>query len=218
MRQIIAIGDSNTWGLNPVLKDRYPENVRWTGILRKRLGRKGIQLKEEGLCGRTTAFEDPQREGLNGAKKIPEILAENPEASGAVIMLGTNDCKKVFGASPEEIGRGLERCLDLLETRIRPARILVVSPILLGPDVWKPEKDPEFDRRSVKVSAELKRVYAGIAGRRGHPFLAASDYAAPSTFDDEHLNAEGHGALAEAVFRAVSGFPGTDGEERRVAG
>ena len=30
MKQIIAFGDSNTWGLNPVLKNRYPENVRWT--------------------------------------------------------------------------------------------------------------------------------------------------------------------------------------------
>lgn len=37
MKQIIAFGDSNTWGLNPVLKNRYPEDVRWTGLLRKKL-------------------------------------------------------------------------------------------------------------------------------------------------------------------------------------
>ena len=218
MRQIIAFGDSNTWGLNPVLQERYPENVRWTGILRNRLGRKGLSLKEEGLCGRTTVFDDPYREGLNGAKKIPEILRENPKVSGAIIMLGTNDCKKVFGASPEEIGKGLERCLDLLETRIRPECILVISPIFLGRDVWKPEKDPEFDRRSVRTSVELKRIYSGIAGRRKHLFLAASDYAEASPFDDEHLNAEGHSALAEAIFQTITGFPETDSEERRVAG
>ena len=45
MKQIIAFGDSNTWGLNPVLKNRYPENVRWTGLLRKKLSRSGFALE-----------------------------------------------------------------------------------------------------------------------------------------------------------------------------
>ena len=48
MKQVIAFGDSNTWGLNPVLKNRYPENVRWTGILRRKLSHKGFLLVEEG--------------------------------------------------------------------------------------------------------------------------------------------------------------------------
>ena len=67
MKQMIAFGDSNTWGLNPVLNSRYPENVRWTGLLRKKLSREGILLVEEGLCGRTTVFNDPIRKGLKGA-------------------------------------------------------------------------------------------------------------------------------------------------------
>ena len=67
------------------------------------------------------------------------------------------------------------------------------------------EKDPDFDRRSVSVSAGLKTVYSRIAERRNHLFLAASDYVTPSVYDDEHLNAEGHSILAEAVFRTLSG-------------
>ena len=102
MEQIIAYGDSNTWGLNPVLKNRYPENVRWTGILRSRLGRIGIALAEEGLCGRTTVFRDLRREGLVGAEDIPQALTRNPQASGAIVMLGTNDCKKTFGATAKD--------------------------------------------------------------------------------------------------------------------
>ena len=205
MKQIIAFGDSNTWGLNPVLKTRYPENVRWTGILRSRLQRFGLLLKEEGLCGRTTVFEDPHRTGLKGAEDVSRVLSGNPEATAAIVMLGTNDCKKVFRASAEEIGKGLERCLDAFETGIAPERILVISPILLGENVWRPEKDPEFDRRSVSVSAGLKAVYEAIARRRNHLFLAASDYAGPSGYDDEHLNAEGHGALADAVYGILAG-------------
>ncbi len=206
MEQIIAFGDSNTWGLNPVTGTRYPEHIRWTGILRNRLSRKGFLLAEEGLCGRTTVYEDPRRAGLKGVESIPGVLARNPEASAAIVMLGTNDCKKVFSASAGEIGNGLQRCLDAFETKIRRERILVISPIILGRDVWKPEKDPDFSRQSVRVSAELKEVYSEIARKRRHPYLAASDYAAPSPYDDEHLNAEGHSALAEAIYRAVSGF------------
>ena len=203
MKQIIAFGDSNTWGLNPVLRSRYPENVRWTGLVRKRLSREGIVLVEEGLCGRTTVFDDPDRERLKGADDIPGILARKEEAFGAIVMLGTNDCKTVFGLTAEEIGKGLEECLDLFEKGIRPEHILVISPVVLGADVWKPEKDPAFSRASVRVSAELKAVYSRIAQKRGHLFLAASDIVSPSSYDDEHLNAEGHGRLAEEIGRIL---------------
>ena len=205
MNQVIAFGDSNTWGLNPVLKNRYPENIRWTGLLRKKLGRHGFALVEEGLCGRTTVFEDPHRPGLKGEDAVAGILSVNQSPSAAIVMLGTNDCKTVFGASAEQIGKGLERCLDRFESRIHPERILVISPVTLGKDVWKPEKDPEFSRESVRVSAELKEVYSKIAGKRGHLFLAAADYVRPSRYDDEHINAEGHGILADAVYRTLAG-------------
>ena len=180
MEQIIAFGDSNTWGLNPVLKNRYPEHARWTGILRNRLSRHGFLLTEEGLCGRTTVFEDPGRTGMKGLEDVPRILVRNPRASAAIIMLGTNDCKKAFHASAEEIG------------------------VVLGKDVWRPEKDPEFDQRSVLVSAGLEAVYAKLARKRGHLFLAASDYVSPCGFDDEHLNAEGHEVLADAVCQVLT--------------
>ena len=203
MKQAIAFGDSNTWGLNPIMKNRYPENTRWTGILRRRLSRMGLQLVEEGLCGRTTVFEDPHRCGLNGAEDVARVLSRSPGATAAIIMLGRNDCKKIFRASAREIGAGMERVLDAFENRIARDRILVISPVILGRDVWKPEKDPDFDRRSVTVSADLKAIYGELAHRRGHLFLAASDYVNPSEYDDEHLNAESHGILADAVYRVL---------------
>ena len=110
----------------------------------------------------------------------------------------------MFDATAEEIGKGLERCLDRFESEISPEHILVIAPAALGKDVWKPEKDPAFSRKSVRVSAELKAVYSKIAGKRGHLFLAAEDYVSPSRFDDEHINAEGHGILAEAIYRTLT--------------
>ena len=198
MKQILAFGDSNTWGLIPGTGERYPEYIRWTGILRKAAAKTGYTVLEDGVCGRTTVFRDPLRSGRKGLDSIAQYRTED-RLSAVVLMLGTNDCKKVFRATPQQIGCGLEQCLNRFETLVSPERILVVSPLLLGREVWRPEKDPAFDRQSVETCAALKDVYAGIAARHGSAFLAASDHAAACHVDEEHLNAEGHERLAAAI-------------------
>ena len=198
MKQILAFGNSNTWGLVPGTPERYPEHIRWTGILRKAAAPYGYTVLEDGVCGRTTVFQDPSRSGRKGLESLARYKPADA-IDAAILMLGTNDCKKAFRATPEQIGCGLEQCLLQLETLVPPDRILVLSPILLGKDVWKPEKDPAFDRISVETSAALKAVYQRIAEKHGVHFLAASDHAEASPVDDEHLNAEGHEHLASAI-------------------
>ena len=112
MKQILAFGDSNTWGLIPGTGERYPEHIRWTGILRKAVAKRGYTVLEDGVCGRTTVFRDPFRSGRKGVDSLAQYKTEN--LSAAILMLGTNDCKAVFRASPEQIGSGLEQCLDQL--------------------------------------------------------------------------------------------------------
>lgn len=198
MKQILAFGDSNTWGLVPGTGARYPEHIRWTGILRKAVAPLGFNLLEDGVCGRTTIFEDPDRSGRRGLDSVSHYSGTE-ELSAVILMLGTNDCKKIFRAAPEQIGNGLEQCIARFEALLSPEKILVVSPVLLGQGVWNPDKDPAFDRLSVGTCAALKDVYAGIAFRKGCAFLAASDYASVSHLDEEHMNAEGHERLAAAI-------------------
>ena len=137
------------------------------------------------------------------------MLEKNYPLDGAVIMLGTNDCKTFYGADPKTIGEGLEKCLDELEKYIEPQNILVISPIRLGEDVGNPEKDPEFNDASVETSRHLKEEYRKIALKRGNRFLAASDYATASSVDDEHLDENGHKELAGAIIGKL--------EEMRIA-
>ena len=202
MKQILAFGDSNTWGLIPGSGERYPEHIRWTGILRKAAASYGYRVLEDGVCGRTTVFQDPSRFGRRGLDAI-DRYREADSLSAVILMLGTNDCKTVFRASPEQIGCGLEQCLIRFEQLIPPEKILVVSPLLLGKDVWKSEKDPAFDKQSVRTCAALKDIYRKIAERRGCAFLAASDHAEACHVDEEHLNAEGHEHLAAAILSGL---------------
>lgn len=200
MKSVLAFGDSNTWGLIPGSKEpeRYPRELRWTGVLQNICPL--VRIIEEGLCGRTTALEDESRPGRNGAKALELILKMHHPLDAAVAMLGTNDCKSVYSASSAAIGKGMELCLDVMEGYIPPHRILLVSPMRLGPDVWRQEKDPEFGKQSIVTCRELRDVYRGIAEKRGTAFLAASDHVRADSADDEHMNEEGHRIFALAVY------------------
>lgn len=198
MRQIVCFGDSNTWGYNPCNGERLAWGVRWTSILQDRFSGKNIRIIEEGLCGRTTIFDDPLRPGRKGIDLFPVIL-ETHCPSNIVIMIGTNDCKTVYGASPDVIGKGIIRLLKQARQILPHSNILLISPIYLGDDVWKNEFDPEFSSESVKVSQKLKEVYMNIAKDYNVDFLAASDYAKCSEDDQEHMGPQGHKALADAI-------------------
>ena len=205
MKRILAYGDSNTWGFDPVTwgsvpmtLERYPEDIRWTGLLQKALGKDALVL-EEGLCGRTTAFDDEECDGRNGLMALPAILKANQPLDAAVIMLGTNDCKSAFNASSKEITAGLELCLKKLLDVVAPENILLISPLYLETAAF----DFGFNDRSIAVSRELKQDYKELADKYNTAFLAASDHAKASSLDGQHLTEEGHRALFEAVLKSI---------------
>ena len=43
---------------------------------------------------------------------LPAILESHRPVDTIVLMLGTNDCKSVYSATPEVIGQGIEQLLD----------------------------------------------------------------------------------------------------------
>ena len=201
--KILFYGDSNTWGLIPgsYPQKRYPWETRWTGLLQESLP--DVRVIEEGLCGRTTIFEDSYRPGRKGVSSLATILKNHTSLGAVVLMLGTNDCKSIYRASAQVIGNGIEECLKEIEKVVPAEKILLVSPIFLGEDVWREDKDPEFEKSSIAVSHELKDVYRSIAKKHGNAFLAASDYADADPADNEHLNEKGHRAFAGAVYEKL---------------
>lgn len=138
-----------------------------------------------------------------GSDMLPVLLESHNPINIVVLMLGTNDCKSYYHASAEVIGKGIEKLIEQIWNYSQSVKILLVSPILLGQEVWKTEFDPEFDTDSIETSKQLKAVYERIAKKQNIEFLAASDYAKPSKEDQEHMSVEGHRRLAEAVIEKI---------------
>lgn len=203
MKTILCFGDSNTYGYAPETKGRYPEAIRWTGILNELVESMGYRVIEEGLVGRTSVFPDNLRPGRNGSELLPVLLESHYPVDTVVLMLGTNDCKTVYGASAQVIGKGIEKLLLQIKSIAPEADIILVSPIYLGEKVWQEQYDPEFNQVSVETSKKLKDVYKKLAKKYECGFLAASDVAGPSEQDQEHLTKEGHEALAKAIYEII---------------
>lgn len=203
MKHILCYGDSNTWGLIAGTTRRYPVEKRWTGLLQRLLSFENAHVIEEGLCGRTCAFEDASRLYRNGMTMLPFLLETHAPLDMIVLMLGTNDCKTAYHASSAEIGEHISFLLQLVRETAPETKILLLSPIFLGDEVWKAEFDPEFDKWSVTLSKQLRDEYRRIAQQTGSGFLAASDYAQASAVDMEHLDEAGHAALAQALYVAI---------------
>lgn len=203
MDKVLCFGDSNTYGYIPGGNARYPENIRWTGILGKKFESENIKVIEEGLVGRTSVFEDSVRPGRKGSDFLIPLVESHFPIDTLVLMLGTNDMKTIYKASPYVIGLGIEILIQQIKDFNSNIKILLVSPIELGDKVWQEGYDPEFDQESVEKSKKLKEVYKGIADKYNCSFLAASDYAKPSEIDQEHLNEEGHKALSTAIYEKL---------------
>lgn len=179
------------------------KKARWTGLLQQKLGPE-YHIIEEGLCGRTTVFQDELRESRRGLDMIGVTVEMHNPLDLVIIMLGTNDCKSRYGASASVIAKGLDQVIR--KARLNASQhfdLLVISPIHLGHGVGEPDFDPEFNEKSESVSRNLANEYRKVALQNHAAFLNAADYALPSVTDREHLDENGHAALADAIYDKI---------------
>lgn len=210
-RQILCYGDSNTWGYTPGSGLRYPANRRWTGVMAQQLGVR-YQVLEAGLNGRTTIFDDPVDDYRNGAKSLGATLLQSCPLDLVVLSLGTNDLKFT---DAKESARGLSVLISdtrrvLTETAhiyeaepwVTPVRILVISPILVHPELENISPDTTIRGGYVK-SLEFAAAFQAVAEREDAWFLDAARYASPSDTDGVHMTAASHESLGRAVAEKV---------------
>ncbi len=202
MKRILCYGDSNTWGYIGTTGERYPEDVRWTGVLQKLLG-PGYTVIEEGLNGRTTVRDDPDEDGRNGETALFPCLNSHKPLDLVVTMLGTNDVKPVFAVTPSEIAAGMERLVEIILHsgcgRNGAPTLLLVSP----PPIAEQGPFKEMFSGGTETCRELHTQYEAIARKYATAYLDGALHAKPSREDGVHLGPEGHRDLAEAIAKEI---------------
>lgn len=206
MPVLLTYGDSNTHGTPPIVDlevyGRFGAAVRWPVLAAAALG---WELVEEGLPGRTAQFDDPVMGAhMNGRAGLQIALHSHGPIDVLVIMLGTNDVKARFGASPELITGGIASLLDIaqdavVQRRHGGFRVLLICP----PPVL--EQGPiagQFYGGRVR-SLALPPLYRDLARVRGCGFLDAGEVIGVSPVDGVHFEPDAHLVLAGAVAAAV---------------
>lgn len=211
MKTILCYGDSNTWGQNSEAEGRYPFDVRWTGLISERLS-DSFRVIEEGLCGRTTAYELPLEEYRNGWTTLPMVLSAADPIDLIILMLGTNDRRVSMRVSPQESAIAMEKYIRMIRTPQhwfghRTPEILLVAPPKISPAVLETEVDFYYDEHSICESDELSYWYERIAKQYGCYFLNAALYGETGT-DGVHMSATGHKMLADAMVKKIQNIYG----------
>ncbi len=199
MKHILCYGDSNTWGFDPLTKDRIDHHTRWTRVLGATLGSE-YEVVEEGLTGRTTIYDDELDTGKNGRTYLTPCLESHRPLDLVIILLGTNDLKKKFNLSAEEIAQGAG-------VLVRMVQGSWVSPSWNGPAVLllappKTTKTTEFAadfEGAESVSQQFSAAFKQVAEELACPFLDTSTIIASSPADGIHFEADEHRKLGLAL-------------------
>ena len=214
MFTIVCYGDSNTHGVHPVTRDRFPRDIRWPGVLATDVADIAVVV-EEGLNGRTTLWDDPFMDGRNGQPYLLPCLRSHEPVDLVVVMLGTNDLKTTFGRPAHEIALGVGRLAELaLGSGTGPGgaapEVLLVAPPRLGELTDRSELWGFGDARL--KSEALPRLYRNAAELKGVPFLDAAAIVEADPADGVHLGEDAHAVLGHAIAtdaRRLLGSPRT---------
>ena len=213
MKTVLCYGDSNTYGFNPDTGLRYPLDVRYPGRLQMLLG-EDYRVIEEGCNGRTTISDDPVEGWKNGMDYLRPCLNSHKPVDVVILMLGTNDLKRVFRLNAEQIADGAGQLVDVIQafTALKQGyvpQIILVSPPEIGPGIASSPFSVSFDEAAVAESKRFPECYQAVAERKGCVFFNAAEFIRPSETDSLHLTAEAHGVLAEKLCEAVRRLPDT---------
>lgn len=207
---ILCFGDSNTYGYNPKSGQRYPDYLRWTEVLQKRLG-PDFKVINAGLNGRTAAASFLGDEWRSGLYAIEPVLAGNCPVDILVIMLGTNDCSCELGLNAGQITDGIEalicRAEDIAvrEQGYKP-EIILVAPPHIEATVYDGPFAEYFNDCQLEVSAELPSHLEKLAERKKYRFINLDGIIRFWDLDSEHFRTFDAYKLAYMLIEMITGI------------
>jgi lysophospholipase L1-like esterase len=204
-KTILCFGDSNTWGADPAGGPRFDRATRWPGILQAELGA-GFHVVEEGLCGRTTVWDDPIEGHKNGLQQLVPIIQSHEPLDLIIIMLGTNDLKNRFSVSALDVANSVWQLVKTTRTCAYPLTGKVPEILVICPPPFSPLKKTPFKDMFVggeEKSRQLAEAFAKVSEQRGFRCINAGDIIQSSSLDGIHFEPSEHTKLGKAVAEYV---------------
>ena len=179
MKRILCLGDSNTWGFDPrsPFGSRYPEDVRWTGLLTGR----GFEVLNRGENGMRVPTE-------SRLPALAGLVRRSLPLAFVLVMLGTNDL--LGGCTAGEAAGRMARLIPALLPEAEAARLILLSPPPLAPGAWVQGE------AVLRESRSLAGLYRALAEKNGIGFADTAEWNLTLAFDGVHLLPEGHRAMA----------------------
>lgn len=197
---ILAYGDSLTWGADPGMNRRLPFASRWPSTAAATLGARA-RIVNAGLSGRTSQFDDfSKSHDRNGLRTLPLVLAMHKPLDLVVLMLGTNDLKPALCGTADGTVAGLAQMTQLIRAAEHPPAILIVAP----PPVRNcANGEPPKGDRSITESLRFAPLLAALAASTGCAFFDAGTVAEASDIDGVHLDTSNSERLGQAIGQTI---------------
>lgn len=203
-KTILCYGDSNTWGQKPDKSGRYTADVRWTGVVQKKLG-ENYYVIEEGLSSRTTDLDYAHKPGRNGKTYLAACIGSHNPLDVVILMLGTNDLKIEFDRSASDIAAAIHGLVDDINSSAwngqkNAPRIILVSPILVDNDApdFQEFYSTHYNETSVRKSQQLAKELSEVAKNTGCHFLDDASVSRAGT-DGIHFDEASHLTLGTLI-------------------
>lgn len=163
------------------------------------------EIIEDSLNGRTVDSVDPTFPERRILSNLRVVLMTHKPVDMVTLMLGTNECKKIFLATAEYVGEGIEECIKIILDknmwdRFPVPKLLVVSPVTIRSEL-KINGDVfgGFNDKSVDESEKLAGVLYEICEKYRVKFMDAAEYAEASLIDNIHMDEENHVKLGKTL-------------------
>ncbi|OKH88960.1 SGNH/GDSL hydrolase family protein [Thalassospira sp. TSL5-1] len=207
-KNVLAYGDSLTWGYHPEHGRRHPFDDLWPTVLGAGLVHQA-RVIGQGLSGRTTAFDDHTAPAdRNGARILPTLLGSHDPLDLVIIMLGTNDLKSFICGDARGATVGMARLVDLVRSypyQAGPApEVMVMAP----PHLCETDKVGGTlpTSHTIAESRKLAAAYQSLAQQKNCHFFDAATVAVASPVDGVHLDAANTRAIGAALVPLVDGI------------
>ena len=206
MKNILCYGDSNTHGRIPgTTNGRYERNVRWTGRLQEILG-DDFHVIEEGLGGRTAAFNDPIDLHMSGIDYLVPCLNSHRPLDYVILSLGTNDMKKRFSLPPIDISIAIGNLVRKIKNSECGQNGNIPEIIIISPPAIKDVNDKRFHEMFEGGFEKSKSVYLHlkeIAEKEGAILVNTENYTSVSDIDGIHFNETSHAIIAKLIAEVI---------------